>query len=128
MHSTLDFSHRPTRKKMNVPQHSAAKHMSLSGSHHSLLFDQGFPNNTQLQRHIAGRNAIWRYFVSMRLYLVMLFILSITLEYKYKSDFKKSWDPLHWDTECNESFSRKKKLDWMCTTYCCFSPKQVFCL
>ena len=41
-------------------------------------FDQGFPNNARLQRHLADRNAIWRYFVSMRLYLAMLFILSIT--------------------------------------------------
>ena len=51
--------------------------MSPSGGHHSLLFDQGFPNKVGLQCHLADRNAIWRYFVSMRLYLAMLFILSM---------------------------------------------------
>ena len=44
---------------------------------HSLLYDQGFPNNVRLQRLLADWNAIWWYFVSMRLYLAMLFILSI---------------------------------------------------
>ena len=46
--------------------------LSPSGGHHSLLFDQGFPNKAGVQRHLADRNGIWRYFVSM-----MLFILSI---------------------------------------------------
>ena len=30
----------------------------LSGGHHSLLLDQGFPNNGQLQRHLANPNTI----------------------------------------------------------------------
>ena len=51
--------------------------LSPSGGHHTLLFDQGFPSNGQLQRHLTDWNAIWQYFVSMRLYLAMLFILSI---------------------------------------------------
>ena len=34
---------------------------------HSLLFDQGFQNNVWLQRHLVSQNAIWWYFVSMRL-------------------------------------------------------------
>ena len=51
--------------------------LSPSASHHSLLFDQGLPSNAQLQRHLADRNAIRWYFVSVRLYLAMLFILSI---------------------------------------------------
>ena len=51
--------------------------LSPSGSHHSLLFDQGFPNNAQLQLHLADQNAIYQYFVSMRLYLAMMFILSM---------------------------------------------------
>ena len=51
--------------------------LSPSCGHHSLLFDQRFSNKAQLQRHLANRNAIWRYFVSMRLYLAMLFILSM---------------------------------------------------
>ena len=54
-----------------------------SGGHHSLLFDQGFPNNSQLQPHLANRNTIWQYFVSMRLYLAMLFILLIQLEFQW---------------------------------------------
>ena len=53
--------------------------LSHSGGHHSLLFDQEFPKNAQLQRHLANRNTIWRYFVSMRFYLAMLFILSIEI-------------------------------------------------
>ena len=61
-------------------EHSAAKQQIswVVSLWQSLLFDQGFPNNTWLQRHLANRNAIWQYFVSMRLYLAMLFILSIT--------------------------------------------------
>ena len=35
--------------------------LSPSGSHHSLLFDQEFPNNSRVQHHLANRNAIWRY-------------------------------------------------------------------
>ena len=31
--------------------------LSSSGSHHSLLFDHGFPNNPQLQLHLADGNA-----------------------------------------------------------------------
>ena len=53
------------------------KFHGLSVGHHSLLLDQGFANNAWLQRNLADRNAIWGYFVSMRLYLAMLFILSI---------------------------------------------------
>ena len=34
-------------------------------------------NNVWLQRHLADRNTIWRYFASMRLNLAMLFILSM---------------------------------------------------
>ena len=51
--------------------------LSPPGGQHSLLFDQGFPNNARLQRHLANWNAIWWYFVLMRLYLAMLLILSI---------------------------------------------------
>ena len=51
--------------------------LSPSGGHYSLLFDQGFPNNAQLQCHLVDRDAIWRFYVSMLLYLAMLFILSI---------------------------------------------------
>ena len=51
--------------------------LSSSGGHRSILFDQGFQNNAWLQRHLADRNANWQCFVSMRLYLNMLFILSI---------------------------------------------------
>ena len=32
--------------------------LSPYGGHHSLLFDQGFPNNPRLQRHLADWNAI----------------------------------------------------------------------
>ena len=44
-------------------------------THFSLT--KGSQNNVWIQRHLAKRNAIWWYFVSMRLYLAMLFILSI---------------------------------------------------
>ena len=54
--------------------------LSSSGVHHSFLFDQGSPNNTKLQHHQANQNgAIGRYFVKMKLYLTMLFILLISL-------------------------------------------------
>ena len=49
-----------------------------SVGHHSLLFDQGFPNNGQLQCHLVDRNVIRRYFVSMRLYLVV-YLVNISL-------------------------------------------------
>ena len=54
--------------------------LSPSVGHHSLLFDQGFPNNARIQHHLADWNAIWQYFVLMRLYQAMLFILSIEEE------------------------------------------------
>ena len=66
---------RPTIRLINNKFHG----LSPSGGHHSLLFDQGFPNNAWLQHHLSDRNTIWRYFVLMRLYLAMLFILSILL-------------------------------------------------
>ena len=46
---------------------------SESSTFASLLFDQGFPNNARLQRHLADQNAIWLYFASIQL----LFISSI---------------------------------------------------
>ena len=64
--------------------------MSPSGGHYSLLFDQGFPNKAGLQRHLADWKAIWQYFVSMILYLAMLFILSIfqnMFQNKFKTGF-----------------------------------------
>ena len=57
---------------------------SESSTFASLSFDQGFPNNTRLQRHIADCNAIWQYFASIKL----LFILSILAH--LVSDEKKS--------------------------------------
>ena len=56
--------------------HSASK-QQISCCHQSLLFDQGFPNNARLQHQLADQNTIWRYLVSIRLYLTMLFILSL---------------------------------------------------
>ena len=42
--------------------------LSPSGGHHSLLFDQGFPNQAGLQ---GNQNAIWQYFVLIRLYRLL---------------------------------------------------------
>ena len=53
--------------------------LSPSGGHHSILFDQVFPNNAQLQRHLANQNAIWWYFVSMRLYLADRLSISLSV-------------------------------------------------
>ena len=30
--------------------------LSESAAHHSLLFDQGFPNNVQLQHHLSSQS------------------------------------------------------------------------
>ena len=53
--------------------------LSPSGGHHSLLFDQGFPNNLGLQRPLANRNAIWWYFAQFYIQLVFKAPLCITL-------------------------------------------------
>ena len=47
--------------------HNKFHELSPSGGHHSLLFDQGFPNNARLQRHLANRNATWRFDIDQNL-------------------------------------------------------------
>ena len=54
--------------------------LSPSGGHQSLFFDKGFPNNMQLQHHLADLNTIWWYFESMR--FTWLCCLSYELNYK----------------------------------------------
>ena len=70
--------------------HSAAKQKKhgfpLAVTTH-FFFDQGFPNKVWIKRHLANRNAIWWYFVSMRLYLAMLFFLSIEKWKIFRSHF-----------------------------------------
>ena len=44
--------------------------LSPSVGHHSLLFDQGFPNNARIQRHLADWWAIWQYFFFAVLWII----------------------------------------------------------
>ena len=72
--------------------------LPLAAVHHFRL-TKGFPKNSQLQRHLANQNAIWRYFTLIRVCLALLFIISIA--------FYITKQPINWANWADGSLVNK---------------------